>query len=72
MEKSGQLIIAHSNSRAFLNNMHKEKNECVSEDRLIPVIEQRCLFEKAGLKVVDAFEDNEIYYLVINKDIRGI
>lgn len=70
--KSGQLIIAHSNSRAFLNNMHKEKNECVSEDRLIPVIEQRCLFEKEGLKVVDAFEDNEIYYLVINKDIRGI
>nr|WP_281440613.1 class I SAM-dependent methyltransferase [Paraclostridium bifermentans] len=65
--KSGQLIIAHSNSRAFLNHMHKEKNECVSEDRLIPVIEQRCLFEKAGLKVVDAFEDNEIYYLVIKR-----
>lgn len=67
LEKSGQLIIAHSNSRDFLNNMHKEKNECVSEDRLIPVIEQRCLFEKAGLKVVDAFEDNEIYYLVIKR-----
>lgn len=67
LEKSGQLIIAHSNSREFLNNMHKEKNECVSEDRLIPVIEQRCLFEKAGLKVVDAFEDNEIYYLVIKR-----
>ncbi|MBS6508960.1 MAG: methyltransferase domain-containing protein [Paraclostridium bifermentans] len=65
--KSGQLIIAHSNSREFLNNMHKEKNECVSEDRLIPVIDQRCLFEKAGLKVVDSFEDNEIYYLVIKR-----
>lgn len=65
--KSGQLIIAHSNSRTFLNNMHKEKNECVSEDRLIPVINQRYLFEKVGLKVVDAFEDNEIYYLVIKR-----
>lgn len=65
--KSGQLIIAHSNSREFLNNMHKEKNECVSKDRLIPVIDQRCLFEKAGLKVVEAFEDNEIYYLVIKR-----
>lgn len=65
--KSGQLIIAHSNSREFLNNMHKEKNECVSEDRLISVTDQRYLFEKAGLKVVDDFEDNEIYYLVIKR-----
>lgn len=67
LEKSGQLIIAHSNSRTFLNNMHKEKNECVSEDRLISVTDQRYLFEKVGLKVVDAFEDNEIYYLVIKR-----
>lgn len=72
LKKNGQLIIAHSNSREFLNNMHKEKNKCVSEDRLIPVIDQKCLFEKAGLKVVDSFENNEIYYLVINKDIGGI
>lgn len=67
LEKSGQLIIAHSNSRTFLNNMHKEKNECLSEDRLISVTDQRYLFEKVGLKVVDAFEDNEIYYLVIKR-----
>ncbi len=67
LEKSGQLIIAHSNSRTFLNNMHKGKNECVSEDRLISVTDQRYLFEKVGLKVVDAFEDNEIYYLVIKR-----
>lgn len=72
LKKNGQLIIAHSNSREFLNNMHKEKNKCVSEDRLIPVIDQKCLFEKAGLKVVDSFENNEIYYLVIKKDIGGI
>lgn len=67
LKKNGQLIIAHSNSRSFLNNMHKEKNECVSEDRLIPVNDQRYLFEKAGLKVVDSFENNEIYYLVIKR-----
>lgn len=67
LEKGGQLIIAHSNSRTFLNNMHKEKNEFVSEDRLISVTDQRYLFEKVGLKVVDAFEDNEIYYLVIKR-----
>lgn len=47
--------------------MHKEKNECVSEDRLIPVTNQRDLFEKAGLKVIDCFENNDIYYLVIKR-----
>lgn len=65
---NGQLIIAHSNSREFLNNMHKEKDECVSEDRLIDVKKQKSLFEDIGLKVVDAFENDEIYYLVINKN----
>lgn len=65
---NGQLIIAHSNSREFLNNMHKEKDECVSEDRLIDVKKQKSLFEDVGLKVVDAFENDEIYYLVINKN----
>ncbi|WP_250674730.1 class I SAM-dependent methyltransferase [Paraclostridium ghonii] len=65
---NGQLIIAHSNSREFLNNMHKQKDECVSEDRLIDVKKQKSLFEDIGLKVVDAFENDEIYYLVINKN----
>lgn len=67
LKKNGQLIIAHSNSREFLNNMHKEKDKCVSEDRLISVESQRTLFEEVGLNIVDSFENNEIYYLVINK-----
>lgn len=66
LTEDGQLIIAHSDSREYLNNMHKEKDERVSEDRLIPVDEQKILFEQAGLKVADAFENDEIYYLVIN------
>lgn len=67
LNKDGKLIIAHSNSREFLNNMHKEKDKRVSEDRLIPIKDQKTLFEQVNLNVLDAYEDDEIYYLVVNK-----
>lgn len=67
LNKDGKLIIAHSNSREFLNNMHKEKDKRVSEDRLIPIKDQKILFEQVNLNVLDAYEDDEIYYLVVNK-----
>lgn len=67
LNKDGKLIIAHSNSREFLNNMHKEKDKRVSEDRLIQIKDQKTLFEQVNLNVLDAYEDDEIYYLVVNK-----
>ncbi|MCR8743795.1 class I SAM-dependent methyltransferase [Romboutsia lituseburensis] len=67
LNEEGKLIIAHSNSREFLNNMHKEKDKIVSEDRLISIKEQKVLFEQVNLNVLDAYEDDEIYYLVVNK-----
>lgn len=67
LNEEGKLIIAHSNSREFLNNMHKEKDKTVSEDRLIPIKDQKALFEQVNLNVLDAYEDDEIYYLVVNK-----
>lgn len=66
LTKNGQLIIAHSNSREFLNNMHKSTDESVSEDRLISIENQKVLFEEVGLNVEQAFENNEIYYLVLS------
>ena len=68
LNENGKLLIAHSNSREFLNNMHKEKSEAVSEARLIPINEQKNLFEEALLNVIESFENNEIYYLVLNKN----
>ncbi len=63
----GKLMIAHSNSREFLNNMHRNTHEIVSESRLIEVSKQRKLFEDVGLTVEKAFEDDNIYFLIINK-----
>ncbi|CEQ29637.1 methlytransferase [[Clostridium] sordellii] len=68
LNKNGKLIIAHSNSREFLNNMHKEKDKSVSKARLIPVNNQKKIFEKNGLKVLEAFENDQIYYLVLVKN----
>ncbi|CEN75468.1 methlytransferase [[Clostridium] sordellii] len=68
LNENGKLIIAHSNSREFLNNMHKEKYKSVSKARLIPVNNQRKIFEKNGLKVLEAFENDQIYYLVLVKN----
>ncbi len=65
LKDNGILMIAHSNSREFLNNLHKNVDESVSESRLIEVNKQREIFINAGLKVTDAFENNEIYYLTI-------
>jgi demethylmenaquinone methyltransferase/2-methoxy-6-polyprenyl-1,4-benzoquinol methylase len=58
-------MIAHSNSREFLNNMHRSADESVSESRLIEVNKQKEIFIDAGLNVTNAFEDDEMYYLTI-------
>lgn len=65
LNKDGILMIAHSNSRDFLNNLHKKADESVSESRLIEVNKQKEVFINAGLNVTDAFENDEIYYLTI-------
>jgi len=65
LKENGKLLIAHSDSREFLNNLHINTDERVSEDVLIDVNTQKEIFESANLKVTKAYEDDEIYYLVI-------
>lgn len=65
--ENGKLIIAHSSSRELLNNMHSRKDERVKKDRLIEVNKQKSLFEEIGLNVTEAFEDDNVYYLIINR-----
>jgi len=65
LKENGKLLIAHSDSREFLNNLHINTDERVSEDVLIDVNIQKEIFESANLKVTKAYEDDEIYYLVI-------
>lgn len=67
LKDNGKLLIAHSDSRDFLNNLHSNADERVKEARLIEVNKQKEVFEKENLKVSKSYEDDEIYYLVIEK-----
>lgn len=67
LKKGGKLLIAHSDSRNWLNNMHKRKNKSVCNDVLIDVQTQAKLFFQAGLHVKDAFENEELYYLLLTQ-----
>ena len=62
---NGILMIAHSDSREFLNNLHKDTDERVSESLLMEVNKQKEVFINASLNVTDAFENDEMYYITI-------
>lgn len=68
LKEHGILMIAHSSSREFLNNMHKRTDDSVRDSLLMEVNEQRDIFIAVGLNVIDAFENDEVYYVVIQKD----
>jgi len=59
---------AHSDSREFLNNLHKNADERVHESILMEINEQKNVFINAGLKVIEAFENDAMYYVVIAKN----
>ena len=65
LKHNGILMIAHSDSREFLNNLHKDTDERVSESLLMEVNKQKEVFINASLNVTDAFENDEMYYLTI-------
>lgn len=68
LKEDGILIIAHSDSREFLNNLHRNSDERVHESILMEINEQKNVFINAGLKVIEAFENDEMYYVVIEKN----
>lgn len=65
LKDNGILMIAHSDSREFLNNLHKDTDKRVSESLLMEVNKQKEVFINASLNVTDAFENDEMYYLTI-------
>lgn len=65
LKDNGILMIAHSDSREFLNNLHKYTDKRVSESLLMEVNKQKETFINASLNVTDAFENDEMYYITI-------
>lgn len=65
LKDNGILMIAHSDSREFLNNLHKDSDKRVSESLLMEINKQKETFINASLNVTDAFENDEMYYIII-------
>lgn len=65
LKEDGILMIAHSDSREYLNNLHRRADERVHESILMEINEQKNVFTNAGLNVIEAFENDEMYYVVI-------
>ena len=63
----GELLIAHAQSRKFLNHLHKHKDKRVCNDSLIAVEKQCAIFEREGLEIIDADESDQYYYIVLGK-----
>lgn len=63
----GVLLIAHSQSRAELNRMHRKRDERVAEDMLIDVQTQKEKLEQNGLQVLEAVENDDFYYLLVTR-----
>ncbi|WDC85648.1 class I SAM-dependent methyltransferase [Caloramator sp. mosi_1] len=61
LNKGGKLVVAHSDSREKINNVHSKHNE-VKEDRLPPAIETANIFSEH--LYVDLIIDNDEMYIV--------
>lgn len=67
LKNKGALLIAHSQGRKELNGVHDNLEAPVYSTPLIPVEEQRDQFRRAGLEVTEAYENDEMYYLLFRK-----
>lgn len=65
LKPEGKLLIAHSQGRETLNNMHNGLSHGMQSAHLLNIEQQQSIFKDAGLTVEKAYEDNDIYYLIV-------
>ena len=63
----GTLLIAHSSSRAEINEMHARKHEAVRDDFLDSLEEIKALGEQYGFVVLAQKNDEKIFYILMKK-----
>lgn len=60
----GKLMICHSESREFINNLHKQVDEVVKEDNLPEMATMRQYFSDAGLKVLKELDNTDMFVII--------
>ncbi len=65
LKKQGKLMIAHSDSREKINNIHiNAKSKIIHHDSLPTIEKISSLMEKSGLKVIETLDNNEMFYII--------
>ncbi|MFW9989624.1 MAG: iron chelate uptake ABC transporter family permease subunit [Candidatus Odinarchaeota archaeon] len=67
LKKGGKLMIAHSQSRKEINNVHKNVKDIVSKDRLPPMKRLIAFMKKEELKIVKTLDNEEMFYILGEK-----
>ena len=58
-------MIAHSDSRETINNIHiNAKSKIIHQDSLPTIEKISSLMEKSGLKVIETLDSNEMFYIL--------
>ncbi|MEG1585886.1 MAG: class I SAM-dependent methyltransferase [Bacteroidales bacterium] len=71
LKPGGELMIAHDQSRDFLNKLHTAKDDRLQRALLLSAENQKKRFEEIGLFVKEAFENDQYYYLILqNQDTK--
>ncbi|MGL4292733.1 MAG: class I SAM-dependent methyltransferase [Bacteroidales bacterium] len=66
LKPGGKLMIAHDQSRSYLNHLHTHKDERLQNSLLLSAENQKSKFEEMGLFVEQAFENDQYYYLILS------
>jgi len=64
LNNGGKLMIAHSQSRDAINNLHKECDKVISKDKLPPILEIVKIMEDSGFKVQKKVDNEEMFYIL--------
>lgn len=68
LKVGGKLTICHSQNRDAINSLHQRKDEAVKEDNLPTKAEFVQLFLAAGLQIVSAVDNDEMFVMIATKN----
>lgn len=67
LKSEGKLMIAHSQSRKAINNIHKKSKTIVSKDRLPTIKQISKMLINSSLEIVKSIDNDEIFFIIGKK-----
>lgn len=67
LKSEGKLMIAHSQSRKAINNIHKKSKTIVSKDRLPTIKQISKMLINSSLEIVKSIDNDEMFFIIGKK-----